>query len=165
MQQSPPPSASEFESFVERIPFSGCWIWMRSIQPTGYGDFRRQRKHYSAHRYSYELYNGPITNGLHVLHRCDVPCCCNPSHLFLGTNLDNIQDSSAKGRRNVRKERPTGLTYVRRNQNAYECRRKTSKEQREEIRKLKAGGVSNSALARMFEVSPTLIHRVLHGQH
>ena len=51
-----------------------------------------------AHRVSYEIHNGAIPNGLHVLHRCDVPCCVNPSHLFVGTNAENVIDKVSKGR-------------------------------------------------------------------
>lgn len=47
---------------------------------------------------SYELSNGPIPAGMHVLHRCDVPLCVRPSHLFLGSNYDNIRDRMRKGR-------------------------------------------------------------------
>ncbi len=93
---------------VEQITVTGCWIWMASAQSTGYGQFRCGGKHYLAHRASYEAFRGPVFNGLHVLHRCDVKLCCNPAHLFLGTNQDNIADSVAK----ITRRRPSGLKYV-----------------------------------------------------
>lgn len=52
----------------------------------------------TTHRAAYILANGPIPDGLHVLHRCDNPSCINPMHLFLGTNDDNNADKVAKGR-------------------------------------------------------------------
>jgi hypothetical protein len=54
-----------------------------------------------AHRYAWELTYGPIPEGLSVLHRCDVPRCVRPDHLFLGTQADNLADMTAKGRRSA----------------------------------------------------------------
>ncbi len=51
-----------------------------------------------AHRASWIFHFGPIPNGLHVLHRCDVRNCLNPTHLFLGNHLQNMQDMVKKGR-------------------------------------------------------------------
>jgi hypothetical protein len=51
-----------------------------------------------AHRASYRAFKGEIPRGLNVLHRCDVPLCVNPNHLFLGTSADNTEDMIAKGR-------------------------------------------------------------------
>ena len=54
-----------------------------------------------AHRASWLIHRGPIPKGIHVLHRCDVPGCVNPDHLFLGTHLENVGDMVAKGRQCV----------------------------------------------------------------
>lgn len=61
----------------------------------------RYRTPQKAHRVAWELTHGAIADGLFVLHKCDVPLCCNPQHLFLGTQLDNLRDASAKGRLRV----------------------------------------------------------------
>jgi hypothetical protein len=97
-------------------PNSGCWIWAGSWgsgKPGArYGDFRRNTRPHLAHRAAYEVFIGMIPPGAHVLHRCDVSVCCNPRHLFVGTNRDNIADSMAKGRRKgVTRKRPSGLVY------------------------------------------------------
>jgi len=97
-----PVTKDEFESYVIKIPIAGCWIWGRGVGSGKpgfrYGLLRRSGVVHRAHRLSYELWNGPIPNGMHVLHQCDVTECCNPNHLFIGTNLDNIADCKAKGR-------------------------------------------------------------------
>lgn len=100
------------EKRVSMIPEAGCWIWMGCInKQTGYGDLTYQYRRLSAHRAAWEAFNGPIPEGMHVLHRCDVRACCNPHHLFLGTNNGNIADSMRKGRHI--KERPSrkGIVY------------------------------------------------------
>lgn len=75
-----------------------CWVWVKGANNSGYGLFYTSGKKIRAHRFAWELFFGPIPPGLSVLHRCDVPPCVNPDHLFLGTNYDNIQDMIRKGR-------------------------------------------------------------------
>lgn len=79
---------------------SDCWIWRGAVNQGagGYGWFSLNGDATLAHRASWVLHNGPIPDGMHVLHRCDVRLCINPSHLFLGTNNDNVADKVAKGR-------------------------------------------------------------------
>lgn len=70
-----------------------CWPWLTELDRHGYGRFRRQL----AHRVMYRLTVGD-PGSLCVLHACDNPPCCNPLHLFLGTQLDNLRDMQAKRR-------------------------------------------------------------------
>ena len=96
--------AERFHSKYAPVPFSGCWVWMGALSGKGYGKLMlKEHRLESAHRLSWLLHRGPIPDGLHVLHRCDVRTCVNPDHLFLGTNLDNIRDRIAKGRKGGRK--------------------------------------------------------------
>lgn len=83
---------------TEPEPNSGCWLWTGALKPEGYGTFNFQKKWYRAHRLAWELEIGPIPDGLCVLHKCDVPSCVNPDHLFLGTKADNTADMCRKGR-------------------------------------------------------------------
>src|SRR6266852_45024 len=100
------PIRERFEALFVEEPNSGCWLWIGSQKANGkgrlyYGIFTRATPNWEkvfAHRASYELYIGPIPDGLFVCHRCDVTLCVNPDHLFLGTPLDNVLDCFAKGR-------------------------------------------------------------------
>jgi len=76
-----------------------CWHWIGSKNiSTGYGAMHVRGKLLKAHRVSYELFNGKIPEGLYVCHKCDVPSCVNPEHLFVGSALDNTRDKMKKGR-------------------------------------------------------------------
>lgn len=92
-------TCEKLEAKIERITESGCWIWTGVLSgSTGYGVTSKQYQRLSVHRVSWEMANGPIENGLFVLHRCDVRSCVNPAHLFLGTAKDNFHDAIRKGR-------------------------------------------------------------------
>lgn len=90
------------ERFWSRVEMSlmpnGCWLWRGQISQRGYGVVRKSGKHQYAHRVSYELTNGVMPREMRVCHRCDNPPCCRPSHLFLGTQEENIHDMRRKGR-------------------------------------------------------------------
>lgn len=93
-------SKSPLELFEQKFtpePNTGCWLWLGGTQAAGYGFFKHAGDT-TAHRSSWILYRGPIPEGLHVLHKCDVRQCVNPDHLFLGTQVDNMKDMAAKGR-------------------------------------------------------------------
>ncbi len=96
------PKKTQTERFLEKINHNretGCLEWTGWISNTGYGFFNRgDGKSRLAHRASYELFCGEIPKGLHVLHKCDNPRCVKPSHLFLGTELDNKRDMVKKKR-------------------------------------------------------------------
>ena len=98
--------AEIFWGRVNKAAAGGCWVWTGYRQKFGHGamGYRdpvrggRSVKTILAHRYSWELVNGPVPEGLCVLHRCDNPPCVNPEHLFLGTRSDNGKDMWRKGR-------------------------------------------------------------------
>jgi hypothetical protein len=92
------PRGTPFWQRIKRMP-NGCWEWQGVRSPLGYGRYYPEMgAKLQSHRHAYELARGPIPPGMHVLHRCDNPPCCNPDHLFLGTHQDNMVDRQAKGR-------------------------------------------------------------------
>ena len=76
----------------------GCWEWQAALHVKGYGRFYFRGRVVLAHRASWVLAHGDVPGGLHVLHHCDNPRCVRPSHLWLGTNADNMRDRNEKGR-------------------------------------------------------------------
>ncbi len=89
--------------FWDKVDVRGpneCWPWKLSCDRKGYGQIRIAGKLHRAHRVAFELHHGTIDPDLFVLHACDNPPCCNAAaHHFQGTNLDNVRDMDAKGRR------------------------------------------------------------------
>lgn len=75
---------------------SGCWLWT-GTSLKGYGKMNVKSRTKMAHRVAYEAYIGPIPAGMFVCHKCDVPSCINPNHLFVGTHADNMTDRNKKG--------------------------------------------------------------------
>lgn len=87
-----------FWSRVDRRADDECWPWRGGKLKDGYGGFYLDGHTIGAHRAAWILTFGEIAQGLLVCHTCDNPPCCNPHHLFLGTDGDNQRDSVAKGR-------------------------------------------------------------------
>lgn len=117
---------------------SGCWEWTGYLNSAGYGEMGRGSRTAGVvrtHRAAWELTNGPIPQGMFVCHRCDNRACCNPSHLFLGTNAENVADMVAKGRQAAGGVLPqTRLTDA----------------QVSEIRRLASTGLRQAAIAVQF---------------
>lgn len=93
------------EEFANKINENGslildtpCWEWMGTKNLNRYGNFSSRYFSSLAHRASWEIFIGPIPDGLVICHKCDNPSCVNPEHLFLGTQHDNMQDMAQKGR-------------------------------------------------------------------
>lgn len=91
---------SQLERFWQRLQKTetDCWVWPGPVNAGGYGLIKVKRRHLVTHRYAYQHSHGEIPDGMKVLHRCDNPPCCNPAHLFLGTQADNLDDMRRKGR-------------------------------------------------------------------
>mgnify|MGYP001615900357 CR=1 FL=1 len=139
--------------FVERFwskvrKTRGCWYWLNS-NIRGYGRTSRDGRPLLAPRASYELRYGAVPRGLLVLHSCDVPACVRPSHLFVGTNADNIADSMAKGRR------PSGERMW----NAKRTWKEIS-----EIRRRYEGGERQRSLALAFNTCQQAISDIVRGK-
>lgn len=86
-----------FEAKFSRGASSDCWLWDGATDGR-YGRIQINGETAYAHRVAYEFANGPIPDGLNVLHHCDTPPCVNPFHLFLGNTADNSADMVLKGR-------------------------------------------------------------------
>lgn len=97
--------------FARTMPVTetGCAIWLGAVgtrKHHGYGKAwdALLKKNVLAHRLAWELMKGQVPDGMLVLHKCDVRCCVNPDHLYIGTYADNVHDVDKRGRRNKWKE-------------------------------------------------------------
>lgn len=132
-----------------------CLIWIGDKDPGGYGRIRYQgAKGYLAHKLVYELINGKVPTGLVVMHACDNPSCVEISHLSVGTQKQNVQDSVSKGRAIRAKRSKHGMAKLTENQVA-------------EIRAKYKYGTTRSgafALAREYGVSSGTIWEIAHNK-
>jgi hypothetical protein len=87
-----------FWAKVLKQPGDGCWEWIGAKHTGGYGQLRVSGVLKTTHRLSWEIHKGEVPAGLWVLHKCDNRACVRPEHLFVGTGLQNVRDTVAKGR-------------------------------------------------------------------
>jgi len=119
-----------------------CWPWRASTDKSGYGIFRYQGQMVHANRVVWELTTGSSPKERLVCHTCDNPICVNPTHLFIGTHLDNSNDKINKGR----DYHPEGEDHP---------RSKLSQDDIRTIRALAKAGMSQSKIGKQFGIDQT----------
>ncbi len=140
------PLSQKIQDNSVRVPESGCWIWIGSLNKYGYGRLTFGAKtNIGAHRASYELRHGKIPDGLFALHRCDIKCCVNPDHIFIGTQQENMSDKVAKNRQ------------------AKGHRHGMSRLSEEQAKEAKFGSARPSELAKKFNCSAVMIRQIRSG--
>jgi hypothetical protein len=167
------------EAFMQNTRFNeltGCMEWLHYKNADGYGRLMFEGKVQSAHRIAYRLFNGEINNGLVVRHKCHNPACCNPEHLDLGTQQDNIMDMVLAGRnktQNRKKPKPEGFgeklsciatrLWKERKERGIYCLNKTklNDEDVREIRRLRQDGTPFKHIAEMYKVTDTSIRNII----
>jgi hypothetical protein len=140
----------EFWKKVDRRD-GACWEWRGYRGPKGYGTCYFQSKMRRSHRVAFFLANGKWPTPA-CLHHCDNRSCCNPAHLYAGTDLDNARDRDTRKRRRA----PSGEASA----NA-----KLTNTESDCIRvEYAAGGITLQELADRYSVSRSTIHAVVRGR-
>jgi hypothetical protein len=149
MKTGPKPRtlAERFWPKVEKT--DGCWIWRGALHSFGSGQIGAGGWHGKplfAHRVAWELTNGPVPDGLWVLHRCDTPPCVRPEHLFLGNHQENMADMARKGRGHRSGLRGTQVGTA-----------KLTEPEVREIRRRRQGGEPSARIASHYGVTPRVV--------
>lgn len=147
------------ERFWSKVDVRGddeCWVWKAGSVRGGYGGFRTAQKGVgsktTAHKFSYELVKGKVPSGLMVCHTCDNVKCCNPNHLYVGTQKDNMKDRTERGRASSRKGSCNG-------------RARLTAEQVSVIKRKLLQGVSLQELSFEYKVSVPTIWQIRRGKN
>ncbi len=150
-------SAEFLDRFLSKLKLmpSGCWEWQAATNIGGYGVVQADGRLWICSRVAYELFIGKLppsvsakgATRLMVLHSCDNPPCCNPMHLSLGTNQDNMNDKVARGR---------VVRFIGENSG----RAKLVEAQVLQIRDLISAGLMGTQIAAMFNVAPETIQAI-----
>jgi hypothetical protein len=125
-----------------------CWLWLAG-RSGPYGTFCVSKdRHVRAHIFSYEMTHGAVlTYPKVVLHSCDNTLCCNPRHLSVGTQADNMADMVSKRRGSCGKGE----------------RHRSAKLAENDVRAIRASSDTNTALAKRYGVKPHTISNVRRG--
>lgn len=137
------------ERFYERcepIPVTGCLLWLGNVGHSGHGRISVNGKTERVHRVSWKIKYGEIPEGMCVLHKCDIPCCINPDHLFLGTQEDNMNDMNSKNRGSCGEKSPI------------------AKLSENDVRKIKNDSRGVTFIARDYGVAPATISSIRRGK-
>jgi HNH endonuclease len=121
---------------------TGCIEWQAGTSPKGYGMVSVSGVYAQAHRFAYAAANGRIPAGMHVLHKCDNRKCCNPAHLYIGTNDQNIADKIARDR----------------------AGKKLNKQKALEVLDMVAAGISQNEIARRVGIHQCNVSRIASGR-
>lgn len=151
------PLAERLWSKVQRGDSSSCWLWTGAKTPGGYGIIlldHRPGNITTAHRAAYMVTNGAVPDGLIVMHSCDTPLCCNPAHLSVGTQRQNLADMRARGRDGD--HRVFGERHG---------RMRVTDAQVRQIRRRYEKGESQQAIADRFGISQTQVSRIIRGEN
>jgi len=162
-------------NFWKKVDKSGgadaCWLWTAGRSRGGYGQFKIESRDALAHRVAWTLANGQIPHdgshhGICVCHDCpdgDNPSCCNPAHLFLGTNAENMRDRNIKGRQAKGETHGFRLHPARRPRGERVNTTKLTAEQVIEIRAIYAKGeLSYAKISKLFGVHSSTIGHIIH---
>ncbi len=146
------PMTKEVARFFDKVNITRhCWLWSAAKYRNGYGAFSFCGGNIKAHRFSYELFVGPIEMGKLILHRreCGNRNCVNPNHLYMGTHRDNMRDMCIWG----------NIALGERSGNS-----KLSKSDVINIRKYhKDKAYKTKDIAEMFDISQMQVGRIVRG--